>query len=341
VSEPAQMRPRLAGSSRKPRLPVGNANAPWGDWIFAACSPGLEPVLARELSELGLSVRPVEGGVEAEGEEAVALACLGSRIADAVKARLWEGDTRDLSEAKRDAQSRFPGQRLEVRRCGARSAVSIDAVGGPLYKRGWRSRVGVAPLRESLAAGLLRSLGYDGSTPFLDPMCGSGTIAIEAALIAAGRAPGLDRRYAFESWPGHEASRTAALRSSFAAAVREPAFPVIGADRNGGAIRIARRNAAAALVTPFISLERRDAASLEPPSTPGVCLANPPYGLRLETDVADAWRALGTLMRRLGGWRVGVLSGSPRLAARLPGTPVSAIDVRNGGLRCEYLVYRP
>jgi putative N6-adenine-specific DNA methylase len=276
--------------------------------IFAACAPGLEPVLVAELAGLGLRARAVAGGAEAEGRDAVALACLASRVADAVKVRARRGPDR-------------------------------DAVGSPLFKRGWRARVGAAPLRESLAAGLLLHLGYDGSAPFLDPMCGSGTNAIEAALVAARRAPGLGRSFAFEEWAGHEGERIAALRARLARKARTPPCPVDASDRNGGAVRLARRNAAAAGVEEWVRIERQDAAGLFPPKGPGFSLVNPPYGIRLDEDVDASWRALGVLLERMDGWKVGVLTGDPRLARFLPGAPTRALEVRNGGIRCRLLVY--
>jgi len=311
-----------------------------GQRIFAACAPGLERVLATELASLGLRADPVAGGAEAEGPDAVARACLASRVADAVKMRVWEGSPGGVGAARRAIAPRFPGQPLEARRSGTRVVLSVDAAGEPLFKRGWRSRVGAAPIRESLAAGLLLSLGYDGSVPFLDPMCGSGTIAIEAALLAGRRAPGLSRRFAFEGWPEHDAHRTGALRASLAAGARPPPAAVMASDRNGGAVRLARKNAEAAGVSGFVSVDRRDAAELVPPAAPGVCLVNPPYGLRLE-DVEGAWRALAVLLPHLGGWTVGVLSASHRLASRLPRSPSAVLDVRNGGLRCALLTFRP
>ncbi|MEY2668114.1 MAG: hypothetical protein RJA59_752, partial [Pseudomonadota bacterium] len=200
--------------------------------IFAACAPGLEPALARELDALGLPARAVVGGAEAEGRDAWAIACLGSRAADAVKARLWEGPASDLPAARRDLTRRLPGVELEPRRTGDRATLSADAAGAPLFKRGWRARVGAAPMRESLAAGLLLEVGYDGSGPFLDPMCGSGTLAIEAALLAGRRAPGLSRTFAFETWAGHDAARTQAVRDRLAALSRDPPAPVLASDRN-------------------------------------------------------------------------------------------------------------
>jgi len=331
-------------SPRRPhRAPAlrGAAGVPPAERIFAACAPGLERALARELGELGLSARPVPGGAEAEGPDAAALACLGSRVADAVKLRVWEGALADLASARRRLAARHAGQRLEGRRAGDRALLSVDAAGAPLFKRGWRSRVGAAPLRESLAAGLLRSLGYDGSVPFLDPMCGSGTLPIEAALVAARRAPGLGRAFAFERWPGYGAARGELVRASLARVARVPSFPVLASDRNGGAVRLTRKNAEAAGVSSFLTVERRDAAAVEPPAGPGVCLVNPPYGLRLEENVEESWRALGALLERLGGWTVGVLAGAPALARLLPGSPVDSAHVRNGGLRCAFLTYRP
>jgi hypothetical protein len=152
---------------------------PTADRIFCACAPGLEPVLAAELSALGLDARAVPGGAEASGEDAAALACLASRAADAVLLRLWEGDPADLAAAKRAAARRAGGAALVVRTGRGRATISVDAAGAPLFRRGWRARVGAAPLRETLAAGILLACGWKGDRPFLDPMCGSGTIAIE------------------------------------------------------------------------------------------------------------------------------------------------------------------
>src|SRR5512142_1177258 len=142
--------------------------------IFAACAPGLEAVLARELGSLGLVASPVPGGAEARGADALALACMGSRVADAVMLRVFTGPERGLDAALAGARRRFgPAVELAVRRERGAVTVSLAAVGEPLYKRGWRARVGAAPLRESLAAGMLLEAGYDGGEPFLDPMCGS------------------------------------------------------------------------------------------------------------------------------------------------------------------------
>ena len=276
--------------------------------IFCACAPGLEPLLAAELRALGLAAAETPGGADAEGEDAAALACLGARLADAVKLRGPRG--------------------------------SLDAAGAPLFRRGWRARVGAAPLRETLAAGLLAAAGWRGDAPLLDPMCGSGTIAIEAALVAARRPPGEGRTFAFERWPGHDPARTAALRARLAAGARAPPHPILASDRTQGALRLAQKNAAAAGVSGAVSFARADAALAPVPPGTGALVVNPPYGERLG-DAEAAFAALARLLDRLPGWTAALLAperGPGRLLAR---EPAVQLPIRNGGLRCRLLVYRP
>jgi 23S rRNA (guanine2445-N2)-methyltransferase len=307
--------------------------------VFAACAPGLEPVLARELAALGLEARPVPGGAEASGTDAVALACVGSRVADAVSLRVYAGPDRGASRALAEARRRFGADApLAVRREGDTATVSLDAVGSPLYKRGWRARVGAAPLRETLAAGVLLAAGYGGEAPFLDPMCGSGTLAIEAYEIAARRAPGRARAFDFERWPGHDARRTAAVRARLAAAERTPPCAILASDRNGGAVRLAQRNGASAGADALV-VTRADAATLEPPGGPGLLAVNPPYGDRLADDPAPAWRALAALFARLAGWRAAVLAPDRGLERLLGGAPDVLLRARNGGIACRVLSY--
>jgi putative N6-adenine-specific DNA methylase len=312
--------------------------------IFCACAPGLEPVLAAELASFGLAARAVAGGAEAEGEDAAAWACLASRAADAVLLRVWQGAASDLPAGKRAARRAVgPRAELRVRTEGERATLSVDASGAPLFRRGWRARVGAAPLRESLAAAILLACGFDGERPFLDPMCGSGTIAIEAALLAGRRAPGLGRAFAFEDLAGHDATRTRRLRAELARRARPIAVAVHASDRNAGALRLARRNAEAAGVADSVRFAREDAARVVPPPGEGLCAVNPPWGVRLGVEAgeaADAWRALAALFPRLGGWDVAVLGPDRGYERLLPDVPASALSVLNGGRRCRLLRYR-
>ncbi len=309
--------------------------------LFAACAPGLEPTLAAELRGLGLEARELPGGAEASGEDAVAVACIGSRVAEAVRIRLHDGPPAGLARARTEAARRYgAGVELHVRQEAGRATLSIDAGGEPLHRRGWRARIGAAPLRETLAAGILLASGWRGDRPFLDPMCGSGTLAIEAALIAARRAPGRSRTFAFERFPGHDAARTRAVRERLAALERPVEVAISASDRNMGALRLAGKNAEAAGISSAIRFERADAARVTPPpGGPGLCAVNPPYGVRLEADVAGSWSALGALMERLGGWKLVVLGPDRGLERLLPRLPASSIAIRNGGLACRILVF--
>lgn len=305
--------------------------------VFCACSPGLERLLADELAALGLSARPQAGGALAEGEDAAALACLAARTADAVLLRLWEGPAADLPAARRAVRGAAGGAALLVRAEGARATISVDAAGAPLFRRGWRARVGAAPLRETIAAAMLRAAGWDGERPFLDPMCGSGTLAIEAALAAGRRAPGLGRRFAFEDLPGHDAARTARLRAHLAAQARPIRIALHASDRNAGALRLAQKNAAAAGIADAIRFTREDAARVAPPPAPGLCATNPPWGVRLDEAAREAWTALGALLGRLAGWDAVVLGPDRGLERLLPLAPASTLALRAGGVACRLL----
>ncbi|HET8540776.1 MAG TPA: RNA methyltransferase [Anaeromyxobacter sp.] len=298
-------------------------------------------MLAAELASLGLSARALPGGAEAEGEDAAAVACIGARAADAVLLRLWSGPAKDLPGAKREARRAAGGAALRVRVEGGRATISADAAGAPLFRRGWRARVGAAPLRESIAAGLLLACGFSGERPFLDPMCGSGTLAVEAALVAARRAPGLGRTFAFERFPGHDAARTSRVRARLAALARPVPVAVHASDRNAGALRLARKNAEAAGVAEAIAFAREDAARVVPPPGPGLCAVNPPWGVRLDEGAADAWRALAALLPRLAGWDLAVLGPDRGPERLLPLAPVASTPIRNGGVACRLLRYRP
>lgn len=308
--------------------------------IFAACAPGLEPTLTRELTRLGFEARAVPGGSEAAGKDALAIACIAARSADSVVLRLYQGPSSGVEPALVQARQRFGASApLAIRRRDGEVTVSLDGCGSPLYKRGWRARLGAAPLRESLAAGLLLSLDFDGSQPLLDPMCGSGTIAIEAALLASGRPPGLARRFAFEEWPDHDARRTESIRRRLGERSRQPPCAILASDRNSGAVRLARKNAETAGVSSWVRIERADAATLIPPPGPGLCLVNPPYGIRLEEEPQAAWLALASLLPKLAGWTLGVLAPDRGLEKLLGRPPVSSLSLRNGGLACRLLRY--
>lgn len=200
--------------------------------------------------------------------------------------------------------------------------LSLDTTGPSLHKRGFKEAVSKAPMRETMAAMFVRQMGFSGTEPVLDPMCGSGTFVIEAAEIAAGLAPGRERSFAFESLPGFDPAAWAALRTAITP--REPVATFHGFDRDAGAIRMAAENAGRAGVAASTRFAVGLVDALEPPpGPPGIVIVNPPYGTRIgnKAPLLALHRLLGTVLaERFQGWRVGIVTADRDLASvtRLP-----------------------
>lgn len=214
--------------------------------------------------------------------------------------------------------------------------LSVDTSGEPLHRRGHKTAVAKAPIRETMAALFLRECGYGGHEPVVDPMCGSGTFVIEAAEIAAGLAPGRSRRFAFEQLAGFDAQAYAALRAG-----DETGKPVTarfyGYDRDAGAMRMSTENAERAGVASLTQFRQQMITGLEPPEgPPGLVIVNPPYGARIGDRRAlhVLYSSMGAVLRRgFAGWRVGLVTSDGALAkaAGLPfGAPGRPVD--HGGL---------
>lgn len=215
--------------------------------------------------------------------------------------------------------------------------------GESLHKRGWRPVQVKSPLNEATAAGLLLLSGWDRASPLTDPMCGSGTFLIEAALMAADRAPGLQRGFAFEGWPDFDAGLWSELRAQAAARARHRLpFMLEGSDRHAGALRIAERSAEAAGVAPLLRLRLDQAASWRPTQSPRTVVCNPPWGERLGAgeDLAQSWRDLGAFLHRCPpGCRAFVLSGNAELTRHLGLRATRRWPVMVGPIECRLLEY--
>jgi len=213
--------------------------------------------------------------------------------------------------------------------------MSADSSGALLHQRGWRGPSTKAPLRETLAAALLLAAGYDGSEPLCDPFCGSGTIAIEAALIAARRAPGMSREFAFMQWPGFDGADFEAVRRRARDGERTPPAAIEASDQDAGAVAAARENAARAGVQ--LSLAQRRVSSLPADGGAGLIACNPPYGVRIASG--DALRELADALRRRPSWRAAVVVAG---GARVPGAAARRIlRTQNGGIGVEVLQLGP
>jgi putative N6-adenine-specific DNA methylase len=223
------------------------------------------------------------------------------------------------------------------------STLSLDSSGEPLSHRGYRPRGGPAPLAETLAAGILLLAGYDGSEPLLDPMCGTGTFAVEAALIATRTPPGLHREFAFERWGVHDRLAFGEIQHEASHGHRDAPQPIIARDRAERSVRSTQRNLKAAWMDSWVEVEQRDALDLVLPwGSGGVIVANPPYGKR----VSDVERLFG-LYRRFGdslkkqatGATAWILAGEPRLAKVIGLKPSRRIPLFNGPIECRLLKF--
>ncbi len=373
---------------------------------FAVAAPGLEPLLERELTALGLRARATAGGVSFQGgARELYTANLHSRIATRILVRVasfrataffelekraravaWERylargrpvsfrvsshasklyHQRAIEERLLDAAGQtgaVPAPRPSEENEGAQAqlfvvrvvrdefVLSADASGAPLHQRGYRQALAKAPLRETLAAAMLAASGWDPATPLIDPLCGSGTIPIEAALIARRIPPGLanpelaPRNYAFASWADYDAALWDEVvdRARQAVLADAPA-PVLGRDRDAGAVRAASENAARAGVV--LDLQRAPLSALTPPTgdmRAGALITNPPYGRRVgQADaLRDLYASLGNVARaRLPGWTVALLSADQRLERQIGLALQPAFRTRNGGIPVQCMVGR-
>lgn len=247
---------------------------------------------------------------------------------------------RDRAGARSSVDVRAADVRLFLHLRKDVGTLYLDLAGEPLHLRGYRTLVGEAPLKETLAAAIVRLSGWDRARPLVDPMCGSGTLAIEADLLARDVAPGLLRRnLGLTRWASHDAGQAARLRALHEALpgrVRAEGPPVRGSDRDPSMVEVAIKNARAAASRAQFSVA--DVGDLAPTDPPGTILINPPYGGRLETTL-DAWRDLGRVLRRLRGHRVAVLCPGPDYEDALA-LPRGGHDpeLRNGDLTCRLLV---
>jgi len=216
--------------------------------------------------------------------------------------------------------------------------IFIDTSGEALFKRGYRQDTGEAPMRENLAAGLLLLAGYDGTQPFQDPFCGSGTIVIEAAWIAAGRAPGLMRRFGFEKLKNFDAALWKKLQHEAETQIRPAPAAISGSDNDRYMIRAAVANAQAAEVDTFIRFEVKDAQDTRPNGEGGILISNPPYGVRLaEVQALQAlYPQLGAwLKQHYAGWLAGMFTGDRDMPKFMRLSPKRKIPLYNGNLDCR------
>lgn len=291
--------------------------------------------------------------VNANGAVRFRVTCRKSRLyhSDAVAQRLGDAVLRAVPgttiartrSTDDDSTSEDDAQLFVVRMFHDRCTVSADTSGELLHRRGWRQATAKAPLRETLAAALLEASGWDGSAPLVDPLCGSGTIVIEGALMARGIPAGARRGFVVERWPGVPPTLGAWVRSELAGRGAVASLPVLaGSDRDEGAISAAAANAERAGVRDDVTLAVQNlSAAVFPDSGRGWMVTNPPYGVRVgDVDrVRNLWARLGQVLRdRAVGWRVALLSPDASLERQL-GVPMRLLaQTTNGGIPVRLVV---
>jgi 23S rRNA G2445 N2-methylase RlmL len=371
-----------------------HVRAPVHEW-FAACAPGLEPILAAEMTAVGLShagivpggvgfagrldagyranlelgtanrillrvasfrVRAAEdlfrearripweaflpAGVPLKIQVVVERSRLSSdglvedTLLDAVRARM-KGLAAEPFVSSPDREPSAVIQRVFVRLADDRAVLSLDSSGDHLHRRGYRLAASDAPIRETLAAGILRFAGFDGSAPLVDAMCGSGTFAIEAAVIAGRRPPGIRRTFLFEAWPSFLPDTWKHVRRR-AGEGGTPGHAIVARDLDPSMLAICRENASRAGCEPVI--EAADFFDVGPPEEcrPGWIVLNPPYGLRLDAGgSADAFfrRIAVVLRRRWRGWRFVLVVPDPIRPASLGLRIDRHVSLPHGGAR--------
>lgn len=251
------------------------------------------------------------------------------RIAETVEAAINRALGREANPAEGPLQLVLA--RFEQDQC----QISIDSSGELLHRRGYREETAQAPLRETLAAAILLQLGWDGSEPLVDPMCGSGTFVIEAALLARHLPPGGGRDFAFMHWPRYRPGLWQALLLEAARQARPLTVAIVGADRDPQAVAAARRNAERAGVAADLHLECVELARLNAPAGCGLMLANPPYGTRLEagSDLRPLYREFGQAWRGpFAGWRTALFCPADAPLAATGCNPRPLAQLHNGGL---------
>ncbi|MBX3437723.1 MAG: class I SAM-dependent RNA methyltransferase [Planctomycetaceae bacterium] len=236
-----------------------------------------------------------------------------------------------------------PSYPVDVSLLRDRATLTIDTSGAGLHKRGYRTLVGRAPLKETLAAALVQLSFWNASRPFADPCCGSGTIPIEAALLGRHIAPGINRSFIAEQWPQVEHRVWNDARTEARDVIRaKPEFRLIGTDIDASELTLARQHAAAAGVADDVHFQQRPLAEFSTPHKYGCLITNPPYGERLgeAAEVEVLYRELGRWFRELETWSAYVLTSHPNFERLFGKSAERRRKLYNARIACTYYQYQ-
>ncbi len=250
---------------------------------------------------------------------------------------------RATTRTRPDIDTRNPDIRIHAFLTASELTLYLDTSGDALFKRGYRSGTGDAPLRENLAAGILRLSGWEPEIPLLDPMCGSGTFLTEAAMLASDMAPGSNRRFGFEKLKRFDRKAWHELRQRALARRKEkPETVIYGSDQDGRAIKLARTNLAALGMEQLVHLKRADVLEMPAPASAGIIVTNPPYGVRMdEQQLAEFYPRLGDVLKKqYSGWKAYIFTADLRLAKLIRLSASKRTPLFNGALDCRLFEYK-
>jgi len=258
------------------------------------------------------------------------------RIKDAVCDRF-----RDATGKRPSIERTSPDVRVHAFLESARGTLYLDTSGEPLFKRGWRAGAAEAPLRENLAAGIVMLTGWRPEEPLLDPMCGGGTLVVEAAAIARGKPPGGRRRFAFDRLRAFDPRTWEKVQKETTGAAVAPRL--FASDTDPRALNASRRNLAAAGVERWVTIERADVLERAAPAPSGVMVMNPPYGERIGSadELASFYPKLGdALKKKFAGWRCYIFTADLRLPKLIGLAPSARTPLWNGALECRLYEFK-
>ncbi len=237
-----------------------------------------------------------------------------------------------------------PDMRIHAFIEGNNLTLYLDTSGEALFKRGVRLHTNIAPLRENLAAGILKLAGWEPGIPLLDPMCGSGTFLIEAAQMSLNIAPGIARNFAFEKLKNFDAGRWNEMRQqSIAAQLPVSELPIFGSDLYGDELKATHRNLDEAGIREAVYLKQANVLEISAPAEQGILVANLPYGERMGelNELAELYPKLGdALKQKFGGWTAYLFTADKRILKLMRLSPSRRIPLFNGAIECRLLEYR-
>ncbi|MBI4938535.1 MAG: class I SAM-dependent RNA methyltransferase [Nitrosomonadales bacterium] len=251
---------------------------------------------------------------------------------------------RKLAGERPSVDTHTPDMRIHAFLEQSRMTLYLDTSGEPLFKRGVRLHTNIAPIRENLAAGILGITGWQPGTPLLDPMCGSGTFLIEAALMSLNIAPGIGRSFAFEKLRNFDAATWLAMRAGAQAAqLPVTELPIFGSDLYGDALKAAHRNLEEAGIRQAVELKQANALEISAPADHGVLVANLPYGERMGElqELEELYPKLGDMLKKkFGGWNAYLFTSDLRLPKLIRLSASRRTPLFNGAIECRLFEYR-